>query len=190
MGDKMKSRTQVKQEVVQAGGTIDDAYKIIHARKIYVLRHSDGTYLTAHARPNQGDNCYGVTVELWSGESDPLQAWNTTDPENAEYVRNFSTPWYNAGHETPNHGYKASELSVVSIAVMEPEAIKVHIPTVEQYLMRSYGPEGREPNAGHLKYCLEMVVKGQLTKYGWHEYSLLKLDEDKKQKPVRTSTNG
>lgn len=177
--------------MVQAGGTIDDAYKIIHARKIYVLRHSDGTYLTANTRSNDGAEwCGSFTVELWSGENDPLKAWSTTDPENAEYVRNFSTPWYNAGHETPKHDYKASELSVVSIAVMEPEVIEVHIPTVEQYLMRSYGPEGREPNAEHLQHCLRMVVKGQIDKYGWHEYSLLKLDEDKKRKPVRTSTNG
>ena len=57
-------------------------------------------------------------------------------PEHAEWVRNFSTPWYNADFATPTHYFKAEELEVVEVEIVtESKAIDVKIPTVLEVLL-------------------------------------------------------
>ena len=36
--------------------------------------------------------------------------FSVSKPEIAEYVRQFSTPWYNSSEETPEHSYEPDEL--------------------------------------------------------------------------------
>lgn len=53
--------------------------------------------------------------------------WLVDRPEQAEYVRNFSTEWYNAGYDTPRHEFKAEELEVAEIE-MDIKTINVKLP--------------------------------------------------------------
>ena len=82
------------------------------------LSNSDGAY------------CVGVKYEL---DHYVNNQWLVDKPEHAEYVRNHSTEWYNAGYDTPNHSYKNSELEVIKIIqTINVESVK--IPTYKEYI--------------------------------------------------------
>lgn len=163
----------------------------------YVIRHRDGRYLTPSRRSNEGrDFCNDVTVELYAEDIEPLKAWRAESAEHAQHVIQFPPQWYNAGEDTPTHSYQPLDLTVEQIrleATIIPLVVK--IPTVEEYLRESYGPDSlREPNPGHLDYCLKELAKGFIKSYSWHDYKWLKMKEQetlkrRDKKAVRTSAN-
>lgn len=106
----------------------------------YALRHKEsGGLLTLHITSNSGGDCCGdVTYELWTGGN---AIWRVDDAIHAEYVRNFSTEWYNADYDSPKHDYRPEELEVVEIKE-EITPIEVgSLPTFEEYMKERHGKE-------------------------------------------------
>lgn len=82
----------------------------------------------------------------------------TDKPEIAEYVRQFSTPWYNSSQETPEHGNicKANELEIVEVeTIVNEKPVKFKIPTIEEMWTFKYAK--KEPN--HLAMLLKEYPK-------------------------------
>lgn len=163
----------------------------------YVIRHKDGRYLVPFRRSNEGrDFCNEVTVELHAENVEPLKAWRAESGEQAQHTIQFPPPWYNAGETTPTHSYEPLDLVVEEIrleATIVPIVVK--IPTVEEYLKESFGPDSlREPNPGHLEYCLRQLAAGLFKSYSWHDYQWLRMQQEttrrkRAKNAVRTSAN-
>jgi hypothetical protein len=111
---------------------------------------------------------------------DKEEPWLVNNDYNAEYVRNFSTMWYNAGYDTPNHKFKPDELIVVKIKIsQEIESIDVKIPTMKEYFDEKY----KEKEPQHWKYWTDLLDQGKenLCNYTFYELEELLL-ERKRQK--------
>lgn len=44
--------------------------------------------------------------------------WLVNSYEQAEYVRNNATEWYNSGYDTPSHNFEANDLRVVEVKLV------------------------------------------------------------------------
>ena len=101
--------------------------------------------------------------------------WLVDSSINAEYVRNFSTRWYNADYETPTNNFDSNELIVVEVRVeTEIKSLDIKVPTVKEFLIEKY--EKSEP--GHLEYLLQEIDDGREMSYSY--YDLEMLIEDRK----------
>jgi hypothetical protein len=166
-------------------------------KTFYVIRHKKGAYLEPTRTTNEGkDFCNSYTVELLVGGDDPLEAWRAESEEHAQIIIQFPSPWFNAGEDSPLHRYDPVDLLVEEVTLeVAIKRVTPVIPTVEGYLIRSFGPDSlREPNPRHLEYCLQQARAGYLKEYSWHDYQWLKLKEEetlekRRKKAVRTSTN-
>jgi len=143
---------------------------------IYALRHiKSGRLLSMSISSNSGsDFCGEVTVSLnksYTDEFDP-DIWYIDDIYNAEYVRQFSTEWYNAGERTPKHDFEPEELEVVEIKrEIRTTTKNVKVPTFMEYMELQYAKS--EP--GHLKHIKKEVedYPHQSWKYGLYDLMLL-----------------
>lgn len=135
--------------------------------------------LTYRIESNEGrDFCGSHTyhLELPYEKEEP---WLVNTDYNAEYVRNFSTMWYNAGHDTPSHKFKAEELMVVKIEIVKHiQSIDVEIPTMREYLDEKY----KEKEPGHWKYWVDMLEQGEQNLANYTFYELQELLLERKQK--------
>lgn len=114
----------------------------------YALREiKTGKLLGFTASSNEGgDFCGDTEISL---ESYSNHIWYAESAEQAEYVRQFPTPWYNAGMETPNHSFEPEELDVVKVErVEEITAVSVQIPTVKEWIELRY----RKTEPAHADY--------------------------------------
>lgn len=96
----------------------------------YGLRNKgDKEVLSYYSTSNAGsDFCVENSFMLSFGGA---KMWLVDSPHQAEYVRQHSTPWYNAGYETPENPF--DDLEVVKITVgTEVEAENVSIPTLKE----------------------------------------------------------
>ena len=100
-----------------------------------------------YTQSNGNAECCGeLAYKLSESES---VSWIVKDKLTASYVRINSTPWYNAGYESPINLIDPNTLEVVKIElIITPEKADV-IPTSEEYLelkfntpgIKSYSPE-------------------------------------------------
>jgi hypothetical protein len=60
--------------------------------------------------------------------------WMVDSAEHAEWVRNNSTKWYNAGYRTPKNQYQVTELKVAKI-IQEVEEVEVEIPSFKDVML-------------------------------------------------------
>lgn len=128
----------------------------------YGLKHKSGRLLSFYTESNHGEDCCGdLTYRLRLGDGTSHQ-WTVDDPLNAEYVRQHSTEWYNAGYGTPNHRFNPDDLEVVRITTeTEEEVIDVKIPSQEEYLSLRYNTPGNKYySPAHYKYCMKHVDHG------------------------------
>lgn len=125
---------------------------------VYALRHiKSGKLLSAQRSSNDGsDFCNDQTVKLEEpygdvGEWDP-DTWYIDTVLNAEYVRNFSTEWYNSGDRTPQHHFEPEDLEVVQVErIVKTVKVKSKVPTFEEYMELRY----RKKEPGHCDYVLK-----------------------------------
>jgi hypothetical protein len=151
---------------------------------VYGLRHVEtGKLLYMNRSSNQGsDFCGDYSVKLDHYGDVDQDTWYVDELYNAEYVRQFSTEWYNSSEETPGHSYEPEELEVVEIQreiVTIPHTVK--IPTYLEYIELSY--KDKEP--AHYNYIKEEYEKSPRS-FGSSPYSiydLLMLIEKGKWKP-------
>ncbi len=86
--------------------------------------------------------------------------WLVDTAENAEYVRQVSTKWYNAGHETPKHNFKPEQLEVCKVEIeIVTEPVKVKIPTALEYYT-----EKAKNDKGH-EYTIKRIKDGENIMY-------------------------
>lgn len=98
----------------------------------YALKHKKtNTLLGYYSTSNEGGDFCGDTSYTLCTSGD--RTWYADNPIQAEYVRNNSTKWYNAGYETPSHNFKANELAVVKVEITtDMEEIKIKLPSFEE----------------------------------------------------------
>jgi len=135
--------------------------------KKYGLRlKKTGQLLGVSTTSNEGSDFCG-DVSHWleaPGKYTSYDTWLVDDLLRAEYVRNFSTPWYNAGYATPGHDFEADELEVVSIEVsVNVESENISIPSVYELYRKLY--ENEDP--GHWGYVKKEIESGHLSDYDW-----------------------
>jgi len=127
------------------------------------LRHKkSGKIITYRTESNSGE---GVSEQhILDDYSEEL--WFVDTAENAEWVRLNSTPWYNAGHDTPTHYYQTDELEVINIdVIVKTEPVDVKIPTPYEFFEAKYAKKNpkhwerlkktfEDPNAKDFDYGL------------------------------------
>lgn len=144
----------------------------------YGLRNKkNNILLKAEPTSNEdGDFCSSIRYELidWG---DHLK-WLVESPEHAEFVRQHSVPWYNAGYDTPINNYDAEDLQVVKVITeIEEEELCVNIPTFEEMMRHMYNTEGRkyyEPR--HYIYIMNNYERTKGTEEELH-YDFYQLSE-------------
>ena len=145
----------------------------------YGLRHKKTEkILGVSSSSNEGqDFCGDVSFRL-TLHSDIM--WSVYDLLNAEYVRNFSTEWYNAGYATPTNEFEPEELEVVEIAIETTVAcVEVKIPTFEEYLKIKYGTPGTKYyDREHYEYVLSEVKRNGNRDPKYSLYDLMELNYD------------
>ena len=119
-----------------------------------------------YTRSNKGaDFCGDTTHELCLSNE---KMWLVDNPYQAEYVRNFSTPWYNAGYETPENEFEPEEMEVVKVEIttdITPE--QVTVPTLEKCLELIY----KEKDPTYYNYVLGELKKHpqSFANYSWYD---------------------
>jgi hypothetical protein len=143
----------------------------------YALKHKEtGKLLGYSVTSNDGaDFCSDTSYSLCHTNS---EKWYVDEPEHAEYVRRYSTEWYNAGYDTPNHHFEPEELSVVKVVIeIEEEELEVSLPTFEEYA--KFASRG---NKNDFKF--HMWQKEKHPEVHYNLYSLNQMMEAKKNAPV------
>ena len=113
---------------------------------------------------NEGSQFCNDNTTYLSEHEDNI--WSVDDPVIAEYVRNFSTEWYNADFETPKHDFKSNKLQVVKIEVItNTEPVDLKIPTMEKYLEIKF----KETDPKYYEYCLKEIKTHRVVNYSLYE---------------------
>jgi len=109
------------------------------------------------------DFCRETSTELeLFGDRD----WLVDSSVNAEFVRHYTTTWYNAGHDTPINNFDADELMVVRVKIeINIEEEKTLIPTPRELFIEKYS----ESNPGHLKNVLKALDEGREATYSYYD---------------------
>jgi len=146
----------------------------------YALRHIKEDKLLTFYVSSNGDADFCGDTQTSLGTSDEQTWYAKTDVE-AEYVRQHSTQWYNAGYETPSHEYKPEELEVVCVEMrIEHHEVKVKIPTYPEYIKENY-----EDNKPHRDYCLSEYEKhGEANNTFYSIYDLQQLIRKREDKLI------
>ena len=80
---------------------------------------------------NDGHDCGELTYKL---DITSNQIWLVDNPRIAEYVRTFSTPWYNSDYKCPVNPYLKLELEVVEYKI-ETTPIETSIPSFRDMML-------------------------------------------------------
>ena len=117
----------------------------------------------------RGDNCVGTIYTLEVGMDS--NQWLVEEQIDAEYVRKFSTEWFNARYSTPKHDFKPEELQVVMVIQNIQRTDEMVIPTFEEYIKAKYAKK----DTRHYEHLLN--EKDKFTRDGHAPYSLYDLHE-------------
>jgi hypothetical protein len=103
-------------------------------KKICLKHKKSGKLLGYSVTANDGaDFCIDISHTLHHAHGND-RLWCAHSLEHAEYVRQHTTPWYNATYETPEHYYAPDELAVVEVKIETTEKeIEVTLPTYEEF---------------------------------------------------------
>lgn len=126
-----------------------------------------GYYIRSNS---DADFCVPNSYVLCSSEDN---LWLVSSPEQAEYVRNYSTEWYNAGYESPQNPFKPEELEVVKVSIIvSMTAINVSIPTFPEYIEKQY----KEKDPNHYEYVMSRYNEAlDKSKFRYSLYDLSRL---------------
>lgn len=142
----------------------------------YGLRHiKSNKLLRFTTESNHGrDFCFETSTRL---DTYGDHEWLVDKAYIASYVKKFSTEWYNATYETPQHGYEPEDLEVVKVeTTTDIEPVNMEVPTVEEYLTIKYGPDAKYADEPHLSYLLGQLKSGTALKYSLYELQELILE--------------
>jgi hypothetical protein len=153
---------------------------------VYALRHiKTGALLRMERTSNQGsDFCNDTSVKLdhYGYENDDYDPdiWYIDEACNAEYVRQFSTEWYNSSERTPQHDYEPDELGVVEIKrEIRTTAKSFKVPTYLEFMKLQYA----EKDPDHYNHIVkEYDNHGKFSKWNYSLWDLMMLIEEGKWK--------
>lgn len=155
----------------------------------YGLRYKkDGKLLGFETERNpEGSESVSFSYHLSYGEEDRI--WLVESPEHAEFVRQNSTPWYNADYECPMNDFDVEELQVVRVITVINEAeVCVKIPTFEEYMEYRYNTkEHKFYDPAHYTYYMNEYRKAKGTgREKEFQYSIYDLNEYLREKKEET----
>jgi len=142
----------------------------------YGLREIKTGKMVTYSVSSNGDaeDCGSTTTRLTI--DDDASLWLVPIPEQAEYVRNYSTDWFNSSHDTPEHSFKAKDFEVVKVKTeIYLNPVKVSIPTTKELFT-----EFAKSDPGH-QFTLKRLSGGEKFHYMWWDLSRY-LNEKKKNK--------
>jgi hypothetical protein len=141
---------------------------------VYALRHKETGRLLRMNKSSNGDAefCNDQTVRLdhWMCDDGffDMDTWYIDEIYNAEYVRQYSTEWYNSGERCPEHDYEPDDLEIVEIKREIRTAVKhVKIPTFPEYMTIKY----KDKEKGHYEYIMDEYEKDQKRKYSHQKWT-------------------
>lgn len=137
----------------------------------YGLREIKTGKMVTYSVSSNGDaeDCGPTTTRLSTDDDEPL--WLVDIPEQAEYVRNYSTDWYNSSHNTPEHNFEKNNFEVVKV---KTEIVKVSIPTPKELYT-----EFAKSDPGH-QFTLKRLSSGEKFHYMWWDLSRYLSSKNKK----------
>lgn len=138
----------------------------------YALKHKKKNKLVGYytSSNDDGDFCCETQYILDINEDN---MWYTDTPEHAEWVRNNSTPWYNANYNTPSHFLKANDLVVVKIeTTTDMEEVEVKLPTYEEWARVKTKGKGKQ---GERDYEFYMYQKRRNPEIIYNYYDLIEI---------------
>ncbi len=120
--------------------------------------------LGIHTSSNAGSDFCGEFTHTLDDYSD--NEWLVKHKETAEYVRNYSTHWYNTEHSHPENLFVPKELEVVKVEVERTvKVIDVKIPSLEEWAKQKYQKEQLE----HYEHLLKLIKDGTFTQYEYYD---------------------
>lgn len=157
---------------------------------VYALRHKKcGKLLRMDEVANDHrDFCNETTVRLEHFCNDEEgwhhDTWFIDSELNAEYVRQYPTPWYNSEQRTPDHHFEPEDLEVVEVCrIVSIKPIKVKIPTCLEYMRIQYS----ETDPDQVEYIEEEIKKGTEYPTPYHLWDLMTLVDNGKWNPEEIS---
>jgi len=93
--------------------------------------------------------------------------WLVDSKVHAEWVRNYSTKWYNAGYDTPTNPYEKEDLQIVEVireTTITPIIVK--IPTFKELAKIKYYDKDRR----HYDYILQEKEKHKELHFNLYDY--------------------
>ncbi len=80
---------------------------------------------------NSGGECVSVSYEL---DDNSGNMWLVDTPEHAEWVRQNTTPWYNAEYDSPKNSYVGKNTKVIKFET-EISNVEVKIPSFKEVML-------------------------------------------------------
>ncbi len=121
---------------------------------------------------SDGQNCCETQYTLDNTEENE---WLVDSKIQAEWVRNYSTEWYNAGYDTPTNPYNKEDLKVVEVIreiTMTPIIVK--IPTFEELAKMKYYKTERN----HYDYIMKEKKKHKDLRFNLYDYKKVCKDKE------------
>jgi hypothetical protein len=144
----------------------------------YGLREkSSGKLLGCTKESNRGRDCCGeytnILYPMDSGREDPV--WLTDTLEQALFVQHYTTEWYNADYDTPQHGmdWEPDDLEVVTYEIVVnalPEQDVPHVPTEEEFVEVIHRNDSAENLEYHRNRLKEKRREFRPDLWHWGEY--------------------
>jgi hypothetical protein len=134
----------------------------VEGRMKYGLYHKgEKKLLTFHCISNKKEttHCVDISYRL---DTSSENIWVVSDTINAEYVRRFSTEWYQAEYKTPKHDYDEDELEVVEVKeIFTP--VEATMGTIENYYRMKY----KRFNPYHYEECIKTLKMHRTQNYDY-----------------------
>ena len=106
-----------------------------------------------------GDDCGDMSGSTFHELTNDVDGslWLVNTPEEAEYVRNFSTVYYNSDYLSPEHDFDPEQLQTVAIE-MNTSTVVVKIPDFEDFMnMRISQAEDSANQTGEVANYKELI---------------------------------
>jgi hypothetical protein len=122
---------------------------------------------------------YACNSETYTLSEYSENIWSVKYKEQAQYVLEHSTEWYNAGYKTPNHNIDSKQINQYEIVeiITIVNSIPVSISSTKEMIELKY----RESNPKHADFLLQELDNHPDMKFSWYDYTevLFKNEEEK-----------
>jgi len=114
---------------------------------------------------SSGDNV--LTTYVLSNSTDNI--WTVDSIEHANYVKYNTTPWYNAGHDTPMNEYEPEELEIIKIVQEFNDIEQPNAPISNEEMIKYKGKKYNEKSET-IEYQINEIKKHPNMQYSLYDY--------------------